>query len=991
MLNEIVKYKKDSILHHLKMTLRLKKDEKLQTILKEIEKKQGIMIFGTEKFKFLQNLAELYEQIEEKLLSIDEDSLFEFEAQIKNISPPEDDNKNTGKGILISIELKKEIERDKKKSKKKEDSGKKALMSVIEENMLYEIKKKYSILDIEKKAADYFNEDPSKYILINDKFQVYPFDLIIYDVILEENVRRGFVQSLCNYFQLNPKVSQGMKFILIQKKIFKEYLYNSSEEFTFVVETPLTREIMTIYQEDKNKISERLNEKQQEDIETLKDILKILYGLKTIRIKSIRKDKQSRKESNISINETMNIRTNLTLKENAIIDQYQSFIDSFGMEYDTFFAFVREIYNTQDVIPDFKKYAGLEDNDDERKSSDDSKPEYDDTFTYKSKKVSMFEELKTYFSKEKEEEKIINVSTYIITYRNNGLIPQNYLKRTFKLSKKETEIKCYKNYIKKRKEVMQKNQTPIVKRVFDFSNKKDNDKLESKGNLIVEMFQKFISLKSTNNPKISIALIVLEIIGIILIYLFGYITADTVSIKEKVFFKEKIRSILDENHKCVTEWKNNIYTYVDINEWIYKCILPLSKYMDKEQNSFFYIPRIDFQIKLMSLKKCEGDESYNIPFYPSDSVPQCFNSTKNSTDLFNKNQLYPVFKYYTKKLGILDRVFSNDRRVPDSLMFIIYNPEDLKKIQNMIESKDANNTFITNEASVFNVDVFFVSKKHLSSYDESIQKGTYALLETFNFNSGDEKKMGNIITTSNSSIYVEFVLNYYTYISYISLILFLSIVVFKAIYKKNKSIIKIITTNVFLILDFIFSFVGATYVSLNSNTEYSLDSFFSSKDQNEFDKDIIKYNTYQIMKSFEILCITYHGVYTLFDNSQVIAYSYFFKSIFLRTMILVFVFSAGIAVILNTILGSYFSCYSTFLYSYLVVLTRLFGYIDLNEENGNVKMKFVNQTLSTIYNCLIGVQILIKVLIIDLFFSYTLYYYKKYHCINDNNVRKEKS
>lgn len=58
MLNEIVKYKKDSILHHLKMTLRLKNDEKLQTILKEIEKKQGIMIFGTEKsnfFKILQN------------------------------------------------------------------------------------------------------------------------------------------------------------------------------------------------------------------------------------------------------------------------------------------------------------------------------------------------------------------------------------------------------------------------------------------------------------------------------------------------------------------------------------------------------------------------------------------------------------------------------------------------------------------------------------------------------------------------------------------------------------------------------------------------------------------------------------------------------------------------------------------------------------------------------------------------------------------------
>ena len=83
------------------------------------------------------------------------------------------------------------------------------------------MKKKYTILAITKKAADYFNVDPLKFILINEKFQLYPFDLVLYDMILEENMKRGYVQSLCNYFQLSPKVSGEMKFTLIQKKLFK--------------------------------------------------------------------------------------------------------------------------------------------------------------------------------------------------------------------------------------------------------------------------------------------------------------------------------------------------------------------------------------------------------------------------------------------------------------------------------------------------------------------------------------------------------------------------------------------------------------------------------------------------------------------------------------------------------------------------------------------------------------------------------------------------
>ena len=980
-INDSVKFKKDSVLHHLKKTLKITKDENLQKILKVIEKKQRITIFGTEKFKFLVNLAELYEQIEDKLLSVDENTLFELEAQIKNISPPEDDNKNNGKGIIIGIHIQKEIEHDKnKKGKKKEDNEKVALMSVIEEDVLYEIKKKYTILDITKKAADYFNVDPLKFILINEKFQLYPFDLVLYDMILEENMKRGYVQSLCNYFQLSPKVSGEMKFTLIQKKLFKEYISNSNEEFSFVCETQITREIFTIYQDYKNQLSDSLNEKKKEDIKTLEEIISTLYGRKNIKIKLGKKGKQNKDEPNVSMNEMMNIRGNLTLKENAIIDKYQNFIDSFGMEYDTFFNYIREIYDTQEAIPDFKKYAEIQVDQNESVASLDSKKEKDDTFTYCSKKVSLFDESKSYFSKEKEEEKILNVSTYIINYRNNGLIPQNYLKRTYKLSKKENEIKCYKNYIKKRKEQMVQNQSPEKKKKFDFSNKKENEGLRAKKNLIT-MFQHFINLKTAKNPKISLALMIIEIICIILIYTFAYVTANKISIKEKVFYKEHIKSLFNKRENCIKQWKNNIFTYDNINKWIDACLFPVlddsfdinNQSQPNQTNKYLHIPRIDFQVKNNKFEPCKGVESYDIQFYRN-LTPQCSNKTElsNLELLLEKYGLKGKHKYYDKTLNFLIRLFSNDRRVEQSTMLSIIDKDNLEKFKNLFYSSD-NMGFVGNTTSIINIDVFFVSNNE-----------KYTIMESFNFASGNDDN-SNYIETTNSSMYAEFNTKYYPYITFLIAIVFMGTLIAKQVLKKNKNIFSIIINNVFLILYFIFAFTGAIFIWTFRKSEVTADTIQVTEDQDLYDVAMVKYNTYQIIKSFEIIAITYHGVYTFFDSSQVIAYSYFFKSIFIRTLLVVCVFSLGIAVVLNAVLGSYFECYSTYLYSYLVVLTRLFGYVDLNEENGNVYMKYVSQNLSYLYDCLVGLQILTKVLVINLFFSYTLYYYKKYHCRSEDN------
>lgn len=976
-INDSVKFKKDSVLHHLKNTLKITKDENLQKILKEIEKKQRITIFGTEKFKFLVNLAELYGQIEDKLLSIDEDTLFELEAQIKNISPREDEHKNNGKGIIIAIHIQKEMERDKNKKGKKDDIERVALMSIIEEDVLYEIKKKYTILDITKKAADYFNVDPSKFILINEKYQLYPFDLILYDMILEENVKRGYVQSLCNYFQLSPKVSEEMKFTLIQKKLFKKYISNSNDEFSFVRETKVTKEIFTIYQDYKNQLSDSLNEKKSDDIKILEEIIFTLFGRKTIKVKLGKKGKTNKNEPDISMNEMMNIRGNLTLRENAIIDKYQIFIDSFGMEYDTFFNYIREIYDTQDAIPDFNKYAEIQPEQNESVDSLESKREKDDTFTYCSKKVTMFDESKTYFSKQKEEEKIFNVSTYIINYRNNGLIPQNYLKRTYKLSRKENEIKCYKNYIQKRKEQMTQNQSPEKKKKFDFSNKKENEGLRSKRNLI-SMFQNFINPKTAKNPKIYMALMIIEIICIILIYTFAYITANKISIKEKVFYKEHIKNLFNKKENCIKEWKSNIFTYDNINKWIDGCLFPVlddSFDIDNhiQTNKFFHIPRIDFQVKNNKFEPCKGVEAYNVTFY-NNLTPQCSNKTviTDLTTLLDKYSLEGKYKYYDDTLNLLIRLFSNDRRVEGSTMLSIIDSKGLENLKKLLHSSD-NMNFIGNTTSNVNIDVFFVSNNK-----------KYTIMESFKFISGNEDN-SNYIETNNSSIYAEFNAKYYPYITFLIAIVFMGTLITKQILKKNKNIFSIIVNNFFLICYFIFAFTGAIFIWTFRKSKLTADTIKVTKDKDLYDVAIIKYNTYQIIKSFEVMAITYHGIYTFFDSSQVIAYSYFFKSVFIRTLVLVSVFSLGIAVVLNTVLGSYFECYSTYLYSYLVVLTRLFGYVDLNEENGNVYMQYVSQSLSNLYNYLVGLQIVGKVLVINLLFSYTLYYYKKYHIKNEGN------
>ena len=118
------------------------------------------MILNTEKFKLLTHLGQCYEGIE-KMLSINDSTLLEIDNQINNVINKENTQKITsinkneenGKGIIITVIFKDGItnyEYEKNKISLSSDL-KMTSMSVIEEDVLYEIKRKHTVLDILKK------------------------------------------------------------------------------------------------------------------------------------------------------------------------------------------------------------------------------------------------------------------------------------------------------------------------------------------------------------------------------------------------------------------------------------------------------------------------------------------------------------------------------------------------------------------------------------------------------------------------------------------------------------------------------------------------------------------------------------------------------------------------------------------------------------------------------------------------------------------------
>ena len=990
---------KSSILSILKLSSDIQKNKNYKSILNELEKKHNIMILNTEKFKLLTHLGQCYEGIE-KMLSINDSTLLEIDNQINNVINKENTQKITsinkneenGKGIIITVIFKDEItnyEYEKNKISLSSDL-KKTSMSVIEEDVLYEIKRKHTVLDILKKSCDFFNVDVDKYILINQSFLLYPFDLVIYDVLLKENCERGYTKPHCHYFQLSSLITEEMRFILTKKSNYKQFILTSIDKFLFAFDTPITREIEEIYNEYKKKTVLFQNDKKEEDIEKLISIYKMLFDITKVKIRI--QTRTNRPQSILTTNSfngfgiemttLKTIRNNLTSKQNAIVDQYQNFIDSFGMEYDTFFSYILEIYSTKDEIEDFKQFS--EDAEDIRKEEDSSDNK---------SKADFDNDSNSYLSKAKQIEDIKKVARYIITYRNNNMIPKNYLKRIFKSTQKDIEIKCYKEYIQKQKEQIIKNQNPQKKMTFNLT----SDKVISSSNKKNSREFNLLKLKELKEFSVPIWLVLIELIGIIFAFLFPYLMSNKISMKEKSYFNLLVTNKLNANDNCILKWKKSVKSYNDVNKWLDGCLLPLliEQIANDTNTEKVSLYKVEFQIKSMVLSTCERVDDFNINFY-NNSKPECFNKeTSSKYEILKEYGLESESNHYESSLSFFDEIFSYDRRLIDSTFIELTSTEQLTNFQNLIsssiESTSLDNPISDYEAKLYKIISQFYSNSNSSKLIDNstmeieidlfyyLNDLSIGIMSSFNFNSNERGK--NMIQTTNQVSIFEFNPNYYTIPSFIVFVYLCFIMIIKAKYKKQNSIGKIVSENLFLILYFICIIIEILYTCLNTLKGYVNYTSYTERISNSevFDKSIVIYNTIQLLKSIQVLFLTYYSLYIIFDSPKIVSFAYFFKAIFIRTIILIVLFISALALLFNFILGQYYERYSNYLNSFLTLLSASFGYINIDSKNGFVNTNFINQKLQIIHSFIFAFEIFAKTFIGYLLLSYVLYYYKKYY------------
>ena len=115
-------------------------------------------------------------------------------------------------------------------------------ISVIDYNYLYEITNKYKVIAIKSLSCKYFSLDEDAHLLVNEEMLIWPYDIFIYDEIFLLNLEKEYVKHHSKFFQLTPNITEGLKFVLINKKNMIDLCMIDINSFKFVENSRVTRE-----------------------------------------------------------------------------------------------------------------------------------------------------------------------------------------------------------------------------------------------------------------------------------------------------------------------------------------------------------------------------------------------------------------------------------------------------------------------------------------------------------------------------------------------------------------------------------------------------------------------------------------------------------------------------------------------------------------------------------------------------------------------------
>lgn len=220
-----------SLCNILKSAYEIENIQEAKEIIKKHESQNKVKIIKSEKFKLIKHLGNLYDCIED-LFNIDSLTFDSFQHQIANNKElPLEDKHISENDIesIISVDI--YFRKEDNQFSENEISNriidiqnlKAVRLSMLEYDKLFNITKKFSLIELKEKAYKIFEvglyddrlsaaaiksfekfKHINNYIFMDINMRWWPFILILYDEIEKKNIDKGFVKPNSKFFQINP-------------------------------------------------------------------------------------------------------------------------------------------------------------------------------------------------------------------------------------------------------------------------------------------------------------------------------------------------------------------------------------------------------------------------------------------------------------------------------------------------------------------------------------------------------------------------------------------------------------------------------------------------------------------------------------------------------------------------------------------------------------------------------------------------------------------
>lgn len=224
-------------------------DSNSKSWLKNWQSIKNQKILNTEKFKLMKYLGDCSKSIED-LFNIDDTNFNNMQVLIDRIFTQRElvientEDKISG-NIHIKVFFKESLssnELDKRLIETEDERNFHVFkIAIIDYDFFYNVNdRKLKIIEIKILACTFFGIELNEYLIVDENFRIWPYDIILFDEILQINLDKKFVKKNCKFFHLNPIISQNIKLVLIPRSYY-EKICVTFDDLKFVEQSTITK------------------------------------------------------------------------------------------------------------------------------------------------------------------------------------------------------------------------------------------------------------------------------------------------------------------------------------------------------------------------------------------------------------------------------------------------------------------------------------------------------------------------------------------------------------------------------------------------------------------------------------------------------------------------------------------------------------------------------------------------------------------------------